>query len=53
MSEKKKPTAKKRSHKRMDPEIKALYAICRALTELPARDARQRVVQYVTNRMGL
>lgn len=40
----------KRSHKRLDPEIKALRAINRALSELPDDSHRKRVMEWTVAR---
>jgi hypothetical protein len=40
----------KRSHKKLDPEIKALRAIDRALSELPDEASRRRVMEWVVAR---
>ncbi len=39
-----------RSHKKLDPEIKALRAIVRALDELPDEAQRKRVIEWTVAR---
>jgi hypothetical protein len=40
----------KRSHKKLDPDIKAMRAINRALTDLPDDAHRRRVMEWVVAR---
>lgn len=40
----------KRSHKKLDPDIKAMYAINRALADLPDEQSRRRVMEWVVAR---
>lgn len=40
----------KRSHKRLDPDIKALRAIARAIDDLPDDASRKRVIEWTVAR---
>lgn len=40
----------RRSHKKLDPEIKALRAVNRALDELPDDEQRKRVMEWAVAR---
>ena len=47
------PKKKKRSHKKMEPEIKALYAIVRALENVQSWESKRRVIDYIRRRYSL
>lgn len=40
----------RRSHKKLDPDIKAMRAINRALADLPDDESRRRVMEWVVAR---